>query len=185
MLIAQQIKTGLWNLPCWALLAVGTDSQKSPAQRMETFEHHLTVIYLKFLRAKYCEKLITNASSDIYTPVQNPGTLPVHGNWCPLKFCCANHPCPGPETTTSHWELPWGVIKSVAHRLAIFNSPNLHTEINPKRLRENLIITPGFLCWVTVLKSLLWKKWWPQENKQDFLSLSSRVLHIHSFHWLA
>lgn len=184
MLIAQQIKRGLWNLPCWALLSVGTDLQKSPAQRMETFDH-LPVVSLKFHTAEHCEKLFMNASSDIYTPVQDAGSLPVHRNWCPIKFSPANHPCPGSETTKSHWELPQSVMKSLPHSLASFNSPNLYTEMNPKRLRENLIITPGFSCWVTVLKSLLGKKQWPQRNKQDFLSPSSRVLYIHCFHWLA
>lgn len=185
MLIAQQIKTGLWNLLCWALLGVGTDLQESPAQRMETFEHHLPVISLKFHRVEHCEKLFMNACSDIYTLVQDPGTLPVHRNWCPIKFCCGDHPCPGSEITKSHWELPQSVMKSLPHSLVSFNSPNLYTEMNAKRLRENFIITPGFPCWVTVLKSLLGKKQWPPGNKQDFLGLSSRVLHIHSFHWLA
>lgn len=141
---------------------------EEPSTEDGDFEHHLTVISLKFLRAEHCEQLIMNSSSDNYTPVQNPGTLPVHRNWCPLKICCDSHPCPGSETTRSYWELLWGVRKSLPHSLASFNFPNLYTEMNPKRLRENLIITPGFPCWVTVLKSLLGKKQRPQGNKQEF-----------------
>lgn len=97
--------------------------------------------------------------------------------------CCAMYPCPGPRVTKTSWELPWGMMKYLPHRVATFNSLNLETEVNPKRLGDNLIVTPGFPYLATVLKPLLWKEQWLQANKQDILSVIFRRKSAVSMHF--
>lgn len=75
------------------------------------------------------------------------------------------------------------MMKYLPHRVATFNSLNLKTEVNPKRLGDNLIITPGFPYLATVLKPLLWKEQWLQANKQNIVSVIFRRKSAGSTHF--